>query len=329
VTPPLPSNAFVLETRFLSPIPSREVVRVGIDARGTPVAVSVLHRLVVVRTGDYTFAVLGPIVDVERAPGSQSDPGLRRGAVLWAGFSPGNRVLAANVELVPARAAAFLPVRVSVRRVGGAYELRVRNATGVRVETFSAAGVPSSVAAAAAATRTAIRRDEPMGDAFVQTRGPARPVAVEVAAPLRVSGEFRSGRERRAVSGVLGDGQPLELAVRVPARGRPRVRLRVEPVAPVRTLARRGGDPRAQLDRVIAARLQLARARQYDRYLAAPDQNAKASAVFLYRTTSAPHVPPAPVPEESGGGSNPLVVIAAVACGLLLLGAALVWWAHS
>ena len=329
MSPPLTSNAFVLETRFLSPIPSREVVEVGVDARGAPASVTVLHRLIVVRSGDYTFAVPGPIVDVSRAEGSESEPGLRRGAVLWAGFSPGRRVLAARVELARARAARFLPLRVSIRRIGDEFELRLQNATALRLQTFSANGVPSSVAAASAVTRRAALRREPLGDAFVTVEGPVRPVTVAISAPLRISGELRSGAARKTVDALLGDGGPLELRVRVPAAGAPKLRLRVRPTPPLRTLERRGGDPRAQLDRLISARLQLARARQYERFLAVPDPNAEATGVFVYRTVAA-RAPPPPVPTPGKGeSSDALLIVALFAGGLLAVGASVVWWAHS
>ena len=68
-----------------------ERVLVGIDTTGKPVSVAVVQRLTLQKLGDYSFAVPGPIADVEAAPGSDSEPGLRHDAILWSGFSPARR----------------------------------------------------------------------------------------------------------------------------------------------------------------------------------------------------------------------------------------------
>ena len=76
---------------------SAEEIRVGVDATGKPVSVVVVQRLRLSKLGDYTFAVPGPIAGVEAAAGSDSEPGLRHDAIVWAGFSPGHKTLAARV----------------------------------------------------------------------------------------------------------------------------------------------------------------------------------------------------------------------------------------
>src|SRR5207253_7312200 len=100
-------------------VASTERVRVGIDPDGRPVAVRVRQRLVVAGKGDYQLAVGAPIVDVSRGPGSQSEPGFRVDQILWAGFSPGRKVLAADVRLRAAPAARYLPLRVHLQREPG------------------------------------------------------------------------------------------------------------------------------------------------------------------------------------------------------------------
>jgi hypothetical protein len=332
-SPPLTGQAVVLETRFLRPIPSSERVLVGIDRDGTPVSIDVVQHLVVVRTGDYTFAVVGPIEDVVRAPGSESDPGLRRDAVLWAGFSPGRRVLAARVTLDVDRARAFLPLRVTVTRAGGRDVLRLQNVTAIRVPAFEADADAAGVARALDETRATARGDGPIRDAFVDVRG-VRTTLVTSAAPLRVTGRFGS----KPISTLLGDGTPLQVEVSLPAGARvPRVQLRVEPVPPVRGLtppngrtwtSAKGLPGRALLDRAVATRLEFARARQYDQFLAVPDQAATARAVYEYRTAArTTATPPAASPSDEGTSTAVKVAVALVAVALLAGG--LVWWAHS
>ncbi len=335
--PPLPAQPTILETRYLPPIPSSERIAVGVDASGRTVSVEVLQRLVMVRSGDYTFAVPGPVTDVQRAPESQSDPGLRRDAVLWAGFSPGRRVLAARITLVPARAAGLLPVHVSLQRVGGEVRLLVRNTTAVRVPAFTADAEPASAATALDAVRAAGRLDMPLTDAYVEVRGGLTATIVAAVAPLRVTGRLGA----REFSALLGDGRPLELRVAAQAGARrPQFRMRVEPVPPLELLTPPGAptwaravrlgrlDGRQLLARAIGARLATARARQFDQFLAVPDTNAPAKAVFVYRTVKARASAPV-TPSNGNDGSNVLVtVVVLVAAGLALAGG-VVWWAHS
>jgi hypothetical protein len=335
--PPLPAQPTILETRYLPPIPSSERIVVGVDAAGRAVSVDVLQRLVMVRAGDYTFAVPGPVTDVQRAPESQSDPGLRRDAVHWAGFSPGGRVLAARITLAPGRAAGLLPVQVSLERVGGELRLLVRNTTAVRVPAFTADAEPASVATALDETRAAARGDMLLTDAYAEVRTGLTPTAVEAVAPLRVTGRLGA----REFSALLGDGRPLELRIAVQAEARrPQFRMRVEPVPPLELLTPPGAttwartvrlgrlNGRQLLARAIGARLATARARQFDQFLAVPDTNATAKAVFVYRAVKARESTPV-TPSNGNDGSNVLVtVLTLVAAGLALVGG-VVWWAHS
>jgi hypothetical protein len=324
----------VLETRFRRPIPSSERVLVGIDRDGTPVSVGVVQRLVVVRTGDYTFAVVGPVEDVVRAPGSESDPGLRRDAVLWAGFSPGRRVLAAHVTLDPDRARAFLPLRVSVTPSDGRVTLRLRNVTAIRIPAFEADAEAVSVAPALDDTLAAARGDGPLLDAFANVRD-VRTTLVTTAAPLRVTGRFGP----KQFSSLLGDGRPLQFEVSLPAGVRvPRVQLSVEPVPPVRGLTPPNGRTwtsvkglpgRALLARAVATRLEFARARQYDQFLAVPDQAATARAVYEYRTVARTTATPPAASQSSDEGTSAGVKVAVALVAVALLAGGLVWWAHS
>jgi hypothetical protein len=131
--PPLAgSTTATAETLVPQGTTSNERVHVGIDATGKPVAVSVVQRLRLNRLGDYTFAVPGPIADVEGAAGTESEPGLRKDAIVWAGFSSGHRTLGARAKLRVAAASRSLPLRVDVARVGDTLVVRGENVTGAK-----------------------------------------------------------------------------------------------------------------------------------------------------------------------------------------------------
>ncbi len=76
-----------------------EVVRVGLAADGSVDSVVVDQTLTMTGTGDYAFHLPGPALDVTAPPEDATRPGLRRGAVLWQGFSSGKRVLRSTVTL--------------------------------------------------------------------------------------------------------------------------------------------------------------------------------------------------------------------------------------
>ena len=80
---------------------SDQRVRAGVDAEGRVVAVRVLQRLHLTGTGDYLIVVSAPVLDVRAGPGSQSEPGQRRGQILWSGFSSKRRLLAADAKPAP------------------------------------------------------------------------------------------------------------------------------------------------------------------------------------------------------------------------------------
>ena len=127
--PPLiGSTTAIAESLVPQGTTSAEEVRVGVDATGKPVSVVVLQRLKLSKLGDYTFAVPGPVAGVEAAPGSDSDPGLRQDAIVWAGFSPGHKTLAARVTTRVKPAAPLLPLRLTLTRTSDALVVRGENA---------------------------------------------------------------------------------------------------------------------------------------------------------------------------------------------------------
>src|SRR5439155_2018791 len=127
--PPLAGTGAPASAEVLYPpgMTNDQRLLVNIDATGKPISVADVQRLMLNRLGDYSFAVQGPIVDVEKAPGSDSEPGLRHDAILWSGFSSGTRTLAARATLRVPAASSALPLRVSIERDGDAVVLRGEN----------------------------------------------------------------------------------------------------------------------------------------------------------------------------------------------------------
>ena len=119
-----------------------------------PAQIRVRQRLLVRGKGDYQLAIGGPIDDALPAPGSQSTPGLRTDQLLWAGFSPGRKVLAADVLLRPRAAAQYLPVRLRLQGEGDRTVLTVKNATAFAQPT---PGQPASPSLRGCWTRRAAR----------------------------------------------------------------------------------------------------------------------------------------------------------------------------
>jgi hypothetical protein len=309
-TPPFQPPGTSLPNVFRPPITSRELIRVGIDPEGTVVSVDASQRLVLHRPGDYRLTVPAPARNVVAAAGSQSSPGLRTGAVLWAGFSPGHKVLAANVELDPAAAAPALPLKVSASDGS----VRLENATGTTYTTFSAHGDPAQLAQ----VRASLRAD-PQGrrlgqGTYVKVTGAVRNLRLRLYAPLRVTGRIGG----RAVSLVLED-EPRTIQ----AQGQ--IALSITPVPPASLFA---SSPSPGWDETLRTSLTLARVRQYRSYLANPDPLGPIEARYAYRTVAAPAPPPAPpAPQDEGLAAWLIALIAAGS--VAALGGAAVLWASS
>ena len=133
---------------------------VVVDDSGAPQRISVRQRLVLEGTGDYSFVVPAPLVDVVAAPGSDVVPGGRSAGIVWQGFVTERRVLAADATLRPRRVAAALPILLRLtttvdgrplepgeRRSGRVrVRLELRNDTALPVQGFDAPAVPARVA---------------------------------------------------------------------------------------------------------------------------------------------------------------------------------------
>ena len=321
-TPPLApetSGALPLSLRFVRGLDNRERVVVGMDESGKPHSIRVLQTIVLKRLGDYVLTVPAPVLSVTPGPRTESQPGRRENQILWEGFSPGRRVLAAWADLRVAESAAALPVEVKVEP--GA--VTVRNATGVTVPSFSAEPDPVSLAQVSGRVRSSIKRDVFPEGLNVGLRGSRTPEQLRVTAPLRVRGTVRVGDERIRFSGRLDGVRRSELRVPIP-NGKPEVEVQVRPDDI--ELPRPASDPRALLAQTIALELTYSRARQFDQFLSSPDQTGPSSTTYVYRTTA-----PRPAAEQvaTGDGDD---TVGWIVLGLGLAAAlpvAAVVWAHS
>ena len=322
--PPLVSAASGGETVYPAGMTSDEQVLVGVDASGNPLSVHVVQRLRLKRLGDYSFVVPGPIEDVEAAAGSDSEPGLRRGAIIWAGFSPGKKTLGARATLFPKDVVPLLPLRVSLTRDG--------DTVTAHGENTSSASAPllvgeMSVAQATKALRQTLRT-LPLGigapDVYANVSRTPFSQPVRIAAPLDVTGSIGS----ETFHYVLGDGRPLTFTRRianVPAGAK--LRLVAKPVPPLRLLRGRPSSSTTALSYVSRARLMLARELQYQTLLTNPNPTGRSSAVYVYETAKRPAAPPPAATRHDTHSTWPTFL--AVVLGVLGASGLVVLWAHS
>jgi hypothetical protein len=90
-----------------------ERVVVGLAGDGAVRSVSLEQRLDVLGVGDYAIRERGPAREATSL-GAERPPLTQRGAVVWQGFTPGHRALAARLRLDPQIEARHLPLTVSV-----------------------------------------------------------------------------------------------------------------------------------------------------------------------------------------------------------------------
>jgi hypothetical protein len=348
--PPPASLPFAIRARA----DERLLAGVGPDAE--LVSLRVLHRLVLTGKGDYLVVVGAPVEDVRAAAGSDSQPGLRSGQILWSGFSPGRKVLAADAKLQPSEAGRFLPLRLRAVRAGKRYSLTVTNATTVAEIAYEGKGFRQQLAGLLDQTRRESLAGERLTTVYASVDGlvRVRKDAARIVAPLRVEGSLRfpaaPGSARGGTvrgktvsfSGVLGDAGPLSLRVDVSGGGgAPRLQVVARPTKLVRALVpprapswaaavrRRAIPADVLLRRLIDARMQLVRADQYQAFLSNPDAQGTTRTAYVYESALAAHSKASPAPKPGSGGRSGVVLALALAGSLLGAVALLVLWAHS
>jgi hypothetical protein len=107
----------LLPSNVPGPVVNDEVVQVGVGGDGAVRRVVLDQRLRLTGTGDYAVRERGPARSAT-ALGDEPPPVTRRGAVVWQGFSPGGRDLAARLVLDPLIEAVHLPLSVRVTYTG-------------------------------------------------------------------------------------------------------------------------------------------------------------------------------------------------------------------
>ena len=209
----------------------------GLDGGGQVQTVRLEQRLTLTGTGDYQVRERGPARAA--APlGEEPPPVTKFGAVVWQGFSPGQRELAALLTLDPTLEAARLPLQVTVSAGGtplaaggrvpglGQVIVRLTNTTGQPV-TLPTAADASAAPVAAALDKALMAAAAPPGPRLPASGG-ALPTAVpttgdatvqtQVGVPLDVTrnGQTpRSHRDRARHHAAQGRGPGL----RHPAAG--------------------------------------------------------------------------------------------------------------
>lgn len=315
-TPPIGGGAAGTREGRPHRVHATQRVTVLFDRAGTPFALRVVQRLDVLRVGDYTYSIGAPVIRVERARGSQSDPGQRANAILWAGFNPGRRILAAAADL-RLEAAGALPLRLEPHDG----RLTLRNVTGVTTTAFDATARRNELLKTFAAFRRATGSGAPVAGGSALVTSPVTPVRLEVSAPLAVRGTIGG----RAVSVVLG-GAAHPLSATFPGGA---ARLVVQPLPAPELLSPPPGESgRALLARAVRASLELARVKQYDTFLGNPDPAGSSRTTYVYVTARRPA--PAPLATAAApDGSDWLRTVLWIGGGLAALGIGAVVWARS
>jgi hypothetical protein len=193
------------------PTDDREDLRIAVGPTGAPQAVVDTQRLVIHGAGNYVIRELGP-ARAAVGIGDTVPPVLELGTVVWQGFSPDRRSLAARLTLDAAIEAARVPLRVhlalhdrrgaparlrpgGVSPVDGTVDVTLVNQT--HTTRAVVGGVGDATAVAAALDRLRVAADHPRV-AVPPTAGAGLPRTIpgalagqqqiDVVAPLRITG---------------------------------------------------------------------------------------------------------------------------------------------
>lgn len=325
--PPLIGGTTTLETehelRFPGHIESSQRVVVDVRSDGSAASVVVTQRLLISRVGDYSFTIPAPVLRVEPAAGTQSEPGQRNTGIVWQGFSPGKRVLAARASLDPPAAERGLPLAIRIERSGNRIAVRVINIARRKL-TLARGTVPAGeLRVALSRTRRALQSpDRVAAVRTTQVEGVSRGVtSVVVDAPVRVRGTIGG----RPVSWTLGGGALLARVVTLPRGAAPTLSLEAQMLRPSELLP---PDAAADLEHLEIALARVALSGQYDQYLASPDQLGVSRAAYVFRTVADEQAGPLVRPAARDGGHTLAIVLLSVLGGAALVGL-VVLWAHS
>ena len=316
---------------------ARNRVRVGIDGDGSPHESRSRQRLEVRALGDYTFFIPAPAITVTAGARERVAARLRQNQILWQGFSPRRRVLAASAQLRLQDSAPGLPIRLHIAGARPSRAVRARDHDRERDRC------------ALEHVRRRPGRGRRRGGARFPPRRTGRAYRGEGdPRPRRGAADSRSMRAglrseafaerlcstRRRCRRAIWRRRPLQAACS--AAGLPQVSAlarRGSPAAPsIRLVAQPFIDAAlppastrsfADLQRVS---LRYARARQYQSFLANPDSIGPSETTYVYETATAEPAP-RPANEPSDDAALPAAIVLG---GLALLAFGLVVvWAHS
>jgi hypothetical protein len=296
------------------PVDDEEVVRVGLGPTGEVHDVRVDQRLTVHGVGDFDMKVLGPVRDVVGPEDASPRPGLRSGAVIWQGFSPGAKVLASTITLDPESERSRLPLTVQM----GAGQAVVANATATPLPLSVGATEPAALRSAVSAVRAKLAAGQaPVAGAdglpeSLPAKGPVTVQSRVVRAPLHLVGSLGS----TPFDVVLGD-QPVTLHGDGPLRLTATAALPPPSALP---------DGTAVLDLAVVL-AQSARAEEYKVY-AGVTVPGPSTARFEYGPAAQAEPEPEPITSDGGGVDVASVVLGALAA-LLLAGVAAAAWSRS
>ncbi len=212
------------------PVVNDETVRVGLGGDGGVRNVTADQRLALTGQGDYAVRERGPArsaVSLSQEP----PPVTRRGAVVWQGFSPGRRDLAARLTLDPLIEAQHLPLSVTVTFTGqagtavldggripsaGTVTMTLSNVTSQPADLPTAADAGATevagpldraLAVARAPSATRLPSTDDLLPKQIRVTGPAS-VAGAQAVPLRVTGALHVSGTTGVVSGPATTATP-------------------------------------------------------------------------------------------------------------------------
>lgn len=152
----------ILHSNVPGPVINDEVVRVGLGGDGGVRSVITDQRLELTGEGDYAIRERGPARSASSLS-AEPPPVTRRGAVVWQGFSPGRRALAARLTLDPQIEAPHLPLTMAITftsRDGGTQGLLdggdIPGAGIVRITITNSSGQPQVLPTADDVAPTAV-----------------------------------------------------------------------------------------------------------------------------------------------------------------------------
>jgi hypothetical protein len=259
------------KSKVPGPVVNDEVVLVGLDGAGTPSTVQLEQRLTLTKVGDYVIRERGPARSAVGLVADSDPPNTKLGAVVFQGFTPGNRKLGARLTLDAGLEGPRLPLAVTVTydgsrplgaagRLPGAGTVRVTlaNHTSQPAELPTASDVAPSVVAgpldralklADAAPGARLPAAGDLLPTSLPVTGPAQLVTTQ-SVPLRITGSLRiagtSGSVRgpgttplpdgAVVAGTLSGGSSVDLDATVGGKGTILLDLTVVPALDPRLL---------------------------------------------------------------------------------------------